>query len=142
MKSGMNTNTEQIYAVISGYNRFHVLLTMSDGTYRTIMNVTAEEHYRELRVYAADATVLFSLDGDGLLYPTRADRLPMLGLDARPVKFEPFPPHEYPIMRLADGQSFPIRETPTMDGPTVRVNVPDHGYRIIATSNIVCIDLP
>lgn len=37
MKSGMNTNTEQIYAVINGHNRFHVLLTMSDGTYRTIL---------------------------------------------------------------------------------------------------------
>lgn len=141
-EAGMNTNTEQIYAVINGHNRFHVLLTMTDGTYRTIMNVTAEKRDRELRVYAADATVLFSLDGDGLLYPTRADRLPMLGLDARPVKFEPFPPREYPIMRLADGQSFPIREFPIMKGLTVRVNVPDHGYRIITTSSIVCIDLP
>ncbi len=37
MKSGMNTNAEQIYAVISGYNRFHVLLTMPGGTYRTIL---------------------------------------------------------------------------------------------------------
>lgn len=93
---------------------------------------------------AETATTPFSitLDGDGLLYPTRADRLPMLGLDARPVKFEPFPPCDYPIMRLADGQSFPIREFPIMKGPTVRVNVPDHGYRIITTSNIVCIDLP
>lgn len=142
MKSGMNTNTEQIYAVISGYNRFHVLLTMPDGTYRTIMNATAEEHDCELRVYATDTIVLFSLDGNGLLYPTRADRLPMLGLDALPVKFEPFPPDEHPIMRLADGQSFPIREIPVMTGPKVRVNVPNHGYRIITTSNIVCIDLP
>lgn len=142
MKSGMNTNTEQIYAVISGYNRFHVLLTMPDGTYRTIMNTTAGEHNCELRVYATDTIVLFSLDGNGLLYPTRADRLPMLGLDALPVKFEPFPPDEHPIMRLADGQSFPIREIPVMTGPKVRVNVPNHGYRIITTSNIVCIDLP
>lgn len=142
-EAGMNTMLEQVRTIADSHHRFHVLLTMPDGTYRTIMNATAGEHYRELCVYA-DATVLFSLDldRDGLLYPTRADRLPMLGLDALPVKFEPFPPREYPIMRLADGQSFPIREIPIMKGPTVRVNVPDHGYRIITTSNIVCIDLP
>lgn len=142
MKSGMNTILEQVRTIADSYNRFHVLLTMPDGTYRTIMNATADEHDGELRVYAAGTIVLFSLDGDGLLYPTRADRLPMLGLDALPVKFEPFPPSDYPIMRLADGQSFPIREIPIMTGPTVRVNVPDHGYRIITTSNIACIDLP
>lgn len=142
MKSGMNTILEQVRTIADSYNRFHVLLTMPDGTYRTIMNATADEHDGELRVYAAGTIVLFSLDGDGLLYPTRADRLPMLGLDALPVGFEPFPPCDYPIMRLADGQSFPIREIPIMTGPTVRVNVPDHGYRIITTSNIACIDLP
>lgn len=142
MKSGMNTILEQVRTIADSYNRFHVLLTMPDGTYRTIMNATAGEHDCELRVYATDTIVLFSLDGNGLLYPTRADRLPLLGLAALPVKFEPFPPDEHPIMRLADGQSFPIREIPVMTGPKVRVNVPNHGYRIITTSNIVCIDLP
>lgn len=143
MKSGMNTNTEQIYAVISGYNRFHVLLTMPDGTYRTIMNATVEEHDCELRVYATDTIVLFSLDGNGLLYPTRADRLPMLGLDALPIKFEPFPPCEYPIMRLADGQSFPIREIPDMHDTMITVDIPGAaGPRLIPTSNVTCIDLP
>ena len=138
----MNTMLEQVRTIADSHHRSHVLLTMPDGTYRTIMNATAGEHDCELRVYATDTIVLFSLDGNGLLYPIHADRLPMLGLDALPVKFEPFPPYEYPIMRLADGQSFPIREIPIMTGPTVRVNVPDHGYRIITTSNIACIDLP
>ena len=142
-ESGVNTNTEQIYAVISGHNRFHVLLTMPDGTYRTIMNATAEEHDSELRVYATDTIVLFSLDGNGLLYPIHTDRLPMLGLDALPVKFEPFPPYEYPIMRLADGQSFPIREIPDMDDTIAKVGIPGPaGLRFIPMSNVTCIDPP
>lgn len=143
MKSGMNANTEQIYAVINGHNRFHVLLTMPDGTYRTIMNATTEEYDGELRVYATDTTVLFSINKNGLLYPTRTDRLPMLGLDALPVKFEPFPPNEYPIMRLADGQSFPIQEIPDMDDTIAKVGIPGPAeLRFIPMSNVTCIDLP
>lgn len=142
MKSGMNTILEQVRTIADSYNRFHALLTMPDGTYRTIMNATADEHDGELRVYATGTIVLFRIDRNGFLYPMDTDRLPLLGLDALPVGFEPFPPCDYPIMRLTDGQSFPIREIPIMTGPTVRVNVPDHGYRIITTSNIACIDLP
>lgn len=77
MKSGMNTILEQVRTIADSYNnRFHVLLTMPDGTYRTIMNATADEHDGELRVYAAGTIVLFRIDRNGFLYPMDTDRLP------------------------------------------------------------------
>lgn len=144
MKSGMNTILEQVRTIADSYNnRFHVLLTMPDGTYRTIMNATADEHDGELRVYAAGTIVLFRIDRNGFLYPMNTDRLPLLGLDALLVGFEPFPPYGYPIMRLTDGQSFPIHEVPDMDDTIAKVSIPGPAeLRFIPMSNVTCIDLP
>lgn len=143
----MNNPNDDFMEHTRDYGRFPVLLTMPDGRMRVLDDCHAERYEDERRVilYAANENdVCYAHDGDPRPWFVDPKRLHLIGLSCPPASATPLKPGGYAVMRLTDGQSFPIRQVPVpdLDGPTVCVMIPGHGSRIIPVQSIVCIDLP